>query len=101
MLLAGFGGSAGCEADNPAVGSAALREGRLSRRPLPEPIAERCRSGRSGRSRKPLCPLLGTEGSNPSLSAISSFAIIRQPSEIHVDRIRRYRPSPTGIPQAG
>ena len=29
---------------------------------------ERCRSGRSGRSRKPLC-LLGTQGSNPCLSA--------------------------------
>ena len=29
---------------------------------------ERCRSGRTGRSRKPLY-LMGTEGSNPSLSA--------------------------------
>ena len=32
-------------------------------------LSERCRSGRSGRSRKPLCPLLGTVGSNPTLSA--------------------------------
>ena len=32
---------------------------------------ERCRSGRSGLTRNQLCPLLGTGGSNPSLSAIS------------------------------
>ena len=31
---------------------------------------ERCRSGRTGRSRKPLSLLRGTEGSNPSLSAM-------------------------------
>ncbi len=30
---------------------------------------ERCQSGRSGRSRKPLCPVRGTVGSNPTLSA--------------------------------
>src|SRR5690242_21833792 len=37
---------------------------------------ERCRSGRTGRSRKPLSLLRGTEGSNPSLSAIAlNFAV--------------------------
>ncbi len=32
-------------------------------------MRERCPSGRRGRSRKPLSPLRGSEGSNPSLSA--------------------------------
>ena len=36
--------------------------------PLSKTTKERCRSGRSGRSRKPLYPL-GTQGSNPCLSA--------------------------------
>jgi hypothetical protein len=35
----------------------------------PRRAAERCQSGRSGRSRKPLCPVRGTVGSNPTLSA--------------------------------
>src|SRR5271169_2181896 len=38
--------------------------------------SERCRSGRTGRSRKPLSLLRGTEGSNPSLSAIPSFLTV-------------------------
>src|SRR5437868_5662320 len=37
---------------------------------------ERCRSGRTGRSRKPLSSLRGTEGSNPSLSAIPPFLAV-------------------------
>lgn len=43
--------------------------------PLSGTTEERCRSGRSGRSRKPLC-LLGTGGSNPSLSAKMMNAIL-------------------------
>ena len=41
----------------------------IQRRPN-SAVAERCRSGRTGRSRKPLSLLRGTEGSNPSLSAM-------------------------------
>src|SRR5216684_2798357 len=37
---------------------------------------ERCQSGRSGRSRKPLCPVRGTVGSNPTLSAIQSQKLV-------------------------
>ena len=54
------------------------------------PRVERCRSGRSGRSRKPLYSLRGTEGSNPSLSAGTTFAGVRNtpqnPQKISANR---------------
>ena len=47
---------------------------------------ERCQSGRSGRSRKPLYPVRGTVGSNPTLSAIRLFMAGRHPVEISAHR---------------
>src|SRR5437762_10341080 len=56
---------------------------------------ERCRSGRTGRSRKPLSSLRGTEGSNPSLSAILVFLAVSGRLTHHENsRVLKPFPSP-------